>query len=159
MPETNSRRAPSLNDLLAKAIPEPNSGCFLWGSCINAAGYGLVKLKGRSRLAHRAIYEMTCGPVPAGLDLDHLCRVRSCVNPAHLEPVTRQVNASRGIAGKVAAAKQLAKTHCPQGHPYDGGNLYLGPDGRRGCRACRSAQARAHIARKMKVEVRLAGRR
>lgn len=152
MPVFPTRRMPTLDDLLAKALPEPNSGCLLWTGAVNAYGYGLVNIQGQSRLAHRTIYKMACGPVPDGLDLDHLCRVRCCVNPAHLEPVTRLENARRGICGEVTASRQRAKTHCPQGHPYAGSNLYVGPTGRRGCRACRGAQAKAHQLRKAEAE-------
>lgn len=135
------RHAPTLDDLLAKAIPEPNSGCMLWLGAINQFGYGRVGIKGRRTVAHRAVYEMACGPVPDGLDLDHLCRVRCCVNPAHLEPVTRQVNAARGICGKVTAARQRSKTHCPHGHAYGGENLFITNEGHRECRTCMRARS------------------
>lgn len=81
------------------------------------------------RTAHRVVYETVVGPVPEGLELDHLCRNRGCVNPAHLEPVTHQENMRRGHWGM--------KTHCPQGHPYEGDNLVR--DGHsRICRWCRN---------------------
>jgi hypothetical protein len=89
----------------------------------------------RQRPAHRIAYELVVAPVPAELDLDHLCRVRRCVNPAHVEPATRQVNLLRGVGHPAVNA---AKTHCPKGHPFDDANTYHW-EGHRQCRACRFA--------------------
>jgi hypothetical protein len=74
------------------------SPCWQWGGCINKEGYGRVTVNGVSQYAHRVAWLMFVGPVPDGLELDHLCRNRSCVNPDHLEPVTRSVNVSRGAS-------------------------------------------------------------
>lgn len=74
---------------------EPNSGCWLWAGADNGVGYG----KFRGKYAHRISYEMNRGPIPNGMHLDHLCRVRCCVNPSHLEPVTNAENARRGLCG------------------------------------------------------------
>lgn len=117
--------------------------CWLWTSHTRN-GYGQFKLDRRQTPAHRWAYEAMIGPIPKGLQLDHLCRVRNCVNPKHLEPVTHQENIRRGMAG----AHWAAKTHCPQGHPYSGENLYVTPGEkrRRMCRECmrnRTATARA----------------
>ncbi|MEU8186009.1 HNH endonuclease signature motif containing protein [Micromonospora carbonacea] len=107
--------------------------CWIWTGSKNHAGYGSFSI-GRARRvgAHRWAYENLVGAVPAGLDLDHLCRVRACVNPAHLEPVTRRENLRRGVRTEHMAMR----THCPQGHPYDEANT-----GRTGtvrwCRACK----------------------
>jgi hypothetical protein len=136
------RPEPTLDGLLSKTIPEPNSGCLLWLGPVNQFGYGRASIKGRKQVAHRAVYEMACGPVPDGLELDHLCRVRCCVNVAHLEPVTKQVNGLRGMAGVKSGAMQRAKTHCPEGHPYSGANLFLRSSGRRECRTCMRARNR-----------------
>ena len=87
-------------------------------------------------MAHRVSYEMAKGKIPDGLQLDHLCRMTLCVNPSHLEPVTPKENIRRGETAEVARLTQLSKTHCPQGHPYSGENLYLKPNGRRECRQC-----------------------
>ncbi len=88
-------------------------------------------------LAHRFAYELTVGPIPKGLTIDHVrergCILELCCNPAHLEPVTLQENLLRGGTFQAANA---AKTHCPRGHPYAGGNLYVRPDGSRRCRTC-----------------------
>lgn len=103
--------------------------CWLWTAGLNRHGYGQFKLNGRTRTAHRLAYEWLVGEIPEGLHLDHLCRVRHCVNPDHLEPVTCRVNLLRG---ETLQARNAAKTHCPQGHPYD--RLRAG---RRVCSICR----------------------
>ena len=79
-------------------------GCWEWQGARSGNGYGTLGVDGRTRLAHRLSYQHFIGPIPDGLDLDHLCRVRWCVNPRHLEPVTRSVNATRGETGRVARA-------------------------------------------------------
>lgn len=103
-------------------------------------------------MAHRVAYELVVGPIPDGLQLDHLCKVRKCVNPAHLEAVTCGENIRRGDTGKAAAEVQSSKTHCPQGHPYSGDNLahYRGRHGRRyrACRICRREAMRRFHAKK-----------
>lgn len=113
-------------------------GCWEWTASRDGYGYGQVydHASGRMMKAHRAAYEALVGPIPAGLDLDHLCRNRGCVRPDHLEPVTRGENVRRGRAGE----NMRSKTHCPQGHPYDEANTRL-YRGRRYCRACKSKAA------------------
>jgi hypothetical protein len=113
--------------------------CWLWtGSLHPRTGYGRLRLgtQGSPTVnAHRAAYMLLVGPVPEGLYIDHLCRNRACVNPAHLEPVT---NAENVLRGSSFAAANARKTHCPQGHLYDEPNTVL-IDGRwRRCRACKS---------------------
>lgn len=109
--------------IMRLTIPEPNSGCWLWTGQMRG-GYGRIKIGGRRgthKSAHVLLYEVTKGPVPEGLELDHLCRTRCCVNPDHLEAVTHAVNRQRGTQGDHLAAR----THCPQGHPYDEANTML----------------------------------
>lgn len=77
-------------------VIDETTGCWVWQRCLNAYGYGQMRVGGKAWLAHRYYYEQTCGPIPDGLELDHLCRNRACVNPDHLEPVTRSVNTLRG---------------------------------------------------------------
>jgi hypothetical protein len=113
-------------------------GCWIWQGRLHAQeGYGVLG----SRMAHRISYEALIGEIPPGLDLDHLCRVRPCVNPEHLEPVTRRENLMRSSIAP--AAVNSRKTHCPQGHPYSGPNLYVLPGTRkRYCRACMAEYGR-----------------
>ncbi len=108
-------------------------GCWKWLGYIRPDGYSEFAVDtSRNTPAHRIAYQEVIGPIPAGLQLDHLCRNRACVNPHHLEPVTAQTNTLRG---ETPAARNVAKTHCPQGHPYDLLNTnHRG--GRRHCRAC-----------------------
>lgn len=113
--------------------------CWYWTAGQNGKGYGRIRIRSHDVLAHRFAYELLVGPIPAGLELDHLCRVRCCVNTDHLEPVTNQVNVLRGN-GKTAA--NARKTHCPQGHAYDVGNTYWWR-GRRYCQVCQQAYGRA----------------
>lgn len=121
----------------SRFIPEPNSGCFIWTGALNGGGYAMLtqKINGvkRQRRAHRLYYELEKGPIPEGLTLDHLCRVRCCVNPDHLEPVTPVENVMRGES---FYARQARRTHCPQGHPYAGENLFFTKKGERKCRIC-----------------------
>lgn len=125
----------------AKFIPEPNSGCWLWTAATTGHGYGLIHAGGRLQYAHRISYEMHNGPIPPGLDIDHLCRVRCCVNPDHLEPVTRKENINRGIVADVHRARHALTTHCPRGHQYDAENTYFNGTSRC-CRACGRDRAR-----------------
>lgn len=125
-------------------MPEPNSGCWLWMASLNSGGYGKFKVNKCSEGAHRWIYEQVVGKIPHGLHLDHLCRVRSCVNPAHLEPVTQKENNLRGFG---AAGLNARKTHCLRGHILSGDNLQIRPDGGRTCRKCRRDSRRTHYKR------------
>jgi hypothetical protein len=95
-----------------------SDGCWLWTAGRRKNGYGDFTLPPkRSALAHRVAYELTNGPIPDGLHLDHLCRVRHCVNPAHLEPVTAAENKARGMSPLAINAR---KTHCVRGHLITG---------------------------------------
>lgn len=111
--------------------PETPDGCWIWTGARSTTGYGHTTIRGKYWGAHRLSYEAHVGPIPAGLDLDHLCRVRECVRPDHLEPVTRSENVRRGLPFKKAAPRP---THCPKGHPYS-----EDPSGRLRCRTCSAA--------------------
>lgn len=129
---------------------DQSGACWLWTASLDGKGYGQIwnghKGEGSTMLrAHRVAYELVVGPIPEGLELDHLCRVTACVNPAHLEPVTHRENQRR--AGFVVAAYQSAKTHCRSGHPYDAENTYQ-TRGRRECKICMRDRQRRYRARK-----------
>ena len=123
---------------LAK-INKTDAGCWEWTASITPKGYGQFYFDGGMRQAHRVAYTLLRGPIPVGLQIDHLCRNRKCVNPDHLEPVTPKVNTARGITNDW----QREKTHCPQGHAYDEQNTYKWR-GQRSCRTCRNDAARRH---------------
>lgn len=107
-------------------------GCWLWTANKNRGGYGFIKIDRRNRSAHRVAYELSVGPIPDGLTIDHLCRVRHCVNPAHLEVVTKRTNTLRGTSPSAVHAR---KTHCTHGHKFTPENTYHWRGGRK-CRAC-----------------------
>lgn len=124
----------------------PKTGC--WAIDIKPAknGYCQVRVSGERGPVHRFVYEYFVGAVPEGNDLDHLCRNRSCCNFEHLESVSRQVNLLRG---KTVTARNAAATHCPQGHPYSGDNLYLWTKkGHRFCKVCQRANQLRQRARR-----------
>ena len=123
---------------LSKVSVEPNTGCWLWAAQVSPDGYGKFVFEG-GQLAHRFSYETTNGSIPDGLQIDHLCRQRSCVNPEHLEAVTQAENMRRGIKGALT-------THCPHGHVYDEYNTAHNTVGGRVCRKCRKAGSDARTA-------------
>lgn len=116
--------------------------CWLWTGSIRPNGYGKLTTPDATLSAHRAVYEMVRGPIPPGLDLDHLCRVRHCVNPAHLEPVTRRENLLRGATIPAAHA---SREQCRKGHPLDG---FKRTEGARYCKTCHRERQRARRLRK-----------
>ena len=115
--------------------------CWLWRGSLRR-GYGRIKRAGTTYQAHRWVYELLVGPIPEGLELDHLCRVRRCVNPDHLEPVTRAVNHRRG-AGRFNSPGR-GQTDCKRGHSL--GDAYIRGTGSRSCRPCALQHGRATYA-------------
>lgn len=129
-----------LERFISKYIPVTESGCWLWIGSTNWRGYGEFSIAGRLVGAHRAAHELLKGPIPEGLTIDHLCRVRCCVNPDHLEAVPHRINLLRASTFN---ARNAAITHCPQGHPYAGSNLILRKQrAGRACRECKNANQR-----------------
>ena len=126
--------------------------CWEWLGCKTPRGYGQY-FPPRSRgYAHRFSYEFYNGSIPIGLEPDHLCRWTSCVNPAHIEPVTHSENMRRSARYHLyrPIPYSAEKTHCPKGHPYDSVNTYYRPErkgrpgkpGGRGCKTCRKEAQR-----------------
>lgn len=125
---------------IQKKIRIDPDGCWRWLG-IRHQGYGWTRAphSGPMSNAHRVVYEMVFGTLPQGLHVDHLCRVKECVNPDHLEAVSPRVNILRGEG---IPAKNARKTHCLRGHPLSGANLYVYKGGR-WCRECRRERNRS----------------
>lgn len=129
-----------INDLpesIATRLKEDEKGCWLWQGRLLPHGYGAFQYQGLSTTAHRIVYIQLVGEIPKGLEMDHLCRVRNCCNPSHLEPVTHHTNVIRGVAAEVTKARHKERTHCKRGHPLSGDNVYL-YDGKYPTRICRT---------------------
>jgi hypothetical protein len=120
-----------------KAIYDPATGCVVWIGARNSRGYAQFGDGGRTHAAYRWLWERFEGPIPAGMELDHLCRNRACINLRHLEVVDHRENVLRGEAD---AAHNARKTHCKRGHEFSPENTYIAPgSGRRSCRICMRA--------------------
>lgn len=124
--------------------------CWLWTAGRTPEGYGKFWLGGKTVLAHRVAYTLEHGPIPDRLHLDHLCRVRHCVNPAHMEPVTHRENVLRGEG---VAAKAARMTHCKHGHEFTPDNIRQSTNGVRRCKTCKREASRAERARKKATNV------
>lgn len=139
--------------------------CWPFTGYITVDGYGQFMVRQVPTAAHRYAYQLAGGTIPAGLGIDHMCHNREpsctkgslcphrrCVNPGHLVPATQSENSRRGRTGGDKAAEQAAKTHCPQGHPYDEANTILARNGvgnlGRKCRTCERRRKREAMALK-----------
>jgi len=138
-------------------ILDATTGCWIWTGTLDPLGYGRWTLcdGNQGKLAHRVVYEAVIGPIPPGLDLDHLCRVRRCVGPTHLEPVTTAENVLRGEG---FSARNKRKTHCSRGHELSGDNVKMisTPKSRntRRCMACARFYALAYYHKTGWTEIR-----
>ncbi len=139
---------------LIEGIELGDHGCWLWVRAKNHGGYGTITVGGKKLSAHRVAFETLMRPIPENMQIDHLCSVRHCINPEHMECVSGFVNTMRG---KGFAAANALKTHCPHGHRYEAGNTrwtivrrhangYV-QWGRR-CRECIKLEKREYRARK-----------
>ena len=137
-------------------IEKQDDGCWQWtgapsGKSRGHEGYGQIMVCGKNLKAHRFSYEIHRGPVPpwknGGLQLDHLCRNRMCVNPEHMRLVTQRENI---LWGEGVGAKHARKTHCLRGHEFTAENTYVAPaqPGRRYCMACHRIKSNEYCARK-----------
>jgi hypothetical protein len=130
----------------AKVAPPDNDGCTLWNASVNNHGYGTFLFGRKVQKSHRVAYVLEFGEIPDNLDIDHTCHTRDtscpggvtckhrkCVNPLHLEPVTKRENYRRGRSPAKANAD---KTHCKHGHAFTADNIYGASQGRRICKAC-----------------------
>lgn len=122
----------------AKWILAEETGCWVWTASLTYAGYGRLGVPELgTNLAHRIGWMLYRGPIPEGLVIDHMCRVRCCVNPDHLRVVTKRINSTEN--SRSVWALNAKKTHCPKGHPYQGPNLIRLAKSR-ACRICTKRQ-------------------
>jgi hypothetical protein len=137
----NRGRRGSLEERFWRYVsPEPNSGCWLWVASLDGRGYGqLGDGAGGVKKAYRIAWGLYRGPIPDGMELDHKCRVRCCVNPDHLEVVSHRENSLRGVG---APAVNARKTHCVNGHEFTEENTYLWKGNERKCRSCAASPQR-----------------
>jgi hypothetical protein len=118
-------------------LVDPETQHWYWQGAIDPKGYGRKGSPTKTLYAHRFVYELLVGQIPEGLTIDHLCRVRHCVNPDHMEVTTIQVNLARGFG---VAANNARRTHCKNGHPFD---AVWGARRDRACKRCANERVRA----------------
>lgn len=148
-----AKRQPVETRFLAKV--NKTETCWLWTGWIERNGYGRFWLDGRQVGAHRVAHELFVGRIPEGLEIDHLCRVKHCVNPSHLEAVTASENIRRMAATRTPY--QHLSDSCPNGHPYDDQNMIATSTGR-ACRTCKRDANRAYYERNRQLTIERARR-
>jgi HNH endonuclease len=139
-----------------KYVVDAQSGCWIWKSKPDQNGYGRYrfdsKLLRANVAAHRVSYLLHIGNIPEGLVIDHVCRVRNCVNPEHLEVVSQKENVRRSNVFR--RRQRLSKgDRCREGHTFEGQNVMARPSGGRRCRKCHNAQKRRHTLRKKMIRI------
>lgn len=145
-------------DRLWAHVREDAQGCWIWSGRRYPSGYGGFSLGRETTYTHRIMYMIFVGEIARGLHTDHLCRIRECCNPDHLEAVTCRENVMRSPIQLMAI--NARKTHCKRGHPLSGENLHVNKDGGRVCRACVAERARLSYAKKVgKAPEEIAARR
>lgn len=146
-------------DIMSRCEIENPKSCWLWNGSLTKDGYGRLGDAARricgTKSLHRCMYILLRGPIPDGLTLDHLCRVRRCANPFHTEPVTGRENILRGTG---YAARNNRKTHCKHGHPLTGDNLLPRLDAKNGGRRCRICRNQQSFERMKKIRQTESGR-
>lgn len=120
----------ALKRYLSKITINNSTNCWEWNAGKFNSGYGAFSLNGFVKYAHRVSYEHYVGNIPENFQIDHLCRVRGCVNPEHLEPVTFEENIKR------SSLSNVSKTHCINGHIFDDKNTYMRSNNKRECKEC-----------------------
>lgn len=137
-PETRLKR---------RTVTDSETNCWIWQGAEDGHGYGQINVGGRPEKTHRLGYMLMVGDIPDNLSVDHLCRVKLCWNPDHLELVTLSENTRRQM--EAVGGHNSRKTHCPQGHPYDEANTRFASRGSgRVCRTCRMESNKTYRQRK-----------
>lgn len=146
-------REPIQDRLERHSVAIPFAGCFVWTGAVDKKGYGRIGMQGKSsKLAHRISYQHFVGEIPQGLELDHLCRNPSCINPNHLEAVTRKVNTDRGLCAETHKKRFAAMTHCKRGHEFTVENTYIATKRNRQFRNCKTCKKLNNEKRKNHVQ-------
>lgn len=143
-------RTPEPLNQRIRRLADKSGNCWLWTGRLDKDGYGRITVNQRPGRAHRVAYETFVGAIPEGMEIDHLCRVRHCVKPDHLEPVPHQLNVARAFSANDA---ERNPDECLHGHVLDESNAYL-VQGSRQCRECHRKRNREYAARK-RAELRL----